>query len=347
VRPEQWETFKNAARRRLPAPPPVALIVDSPWIPGYVGISHLDYYADPEAWFQSNLKVMRDFPEVIFFPSWWVEYGMAIEPSALGNRIHFWTDQPPAQSPTLFRLEDVSRIAPVNPHSDGLMAWALQQYRRMKPRIAAAGYVTPVVTARGPLCLASFLRGVTPLMLDLVEDPDGVHRLLALTTRTVIDWLQAQADVIGDGVEGILVLDDIVGFLSPPAYRSFAHPYLKQICDAFPPDWVKVYHNDANVRPFLTDLAGAGFDVLNWSHKIDVTEVREKTKDCFCLMGNIAPLEIGVHGRPQAVEAAAAEVLAKSPEGGVILSLGGGVSPGMPAENIRALARAATRAAAP
>jgi uroporphyrinogen decarboxylase len=336
--------FKNAARRRTSAAP-VALIVDSPWIPGYAGISHLDYYADPEAWFQSNLKVMQDFPDVIFLPSWWVEYGMAIEPSALGNRIHFWMDQPPAQSPTLFRLDDASRIAPAKPHSDGLMAWALQQYRRMKPRIAAAGYATPVVAVRGPLCLASFLRGVTQLMLDIVEDPDGVHKLLALTTRTAIDWLQAQADVIGDDVEGVLVLDDIVGFLSPPAYRSFAHPYLKQICDAFPPAWVKVYHNDANVRPFLADLAGTGFDVLNWSHKIDVTEAREKTKDRFCLMGNVAPLEIGVHGTPQTVEAAAAEVLAQSPKGGIILSLGGGVSPGMPAENIRALARAAKRAA--
>lgn len=53
-------------------------------------------------------------------------------------------------------------------------------------------------------------------------------------TRTVIGWLKAQAEVIGQTLEGILVLDDIAGFLSAGCCREFAHPYLKQICEASP-----------------------------------------------------------------------------------------------------------------
>lgn len=340
MRPEQWESFKNAAKRRSGAGIPAALIVDSPWIPGYLGISHLDYYGDPEVWFQSNLKIALEFPGIIPFPSWWVEYGMAIEPSALGSRIHFSSNKTPDQSPSLPRLEDVHSIAPVNPHTDGLMPFALRRYETFKGRIQAEGFIIPVVAARGPLCLAAFLRGVTQFMLDLTEDPDGVHRLLALTTRTVIDWLKAQADVIGGSVEGILVLDDIVGFLSPRAYREFGHPYLSRICNAFPSDWVKVYHNDANVRPFLSDLPDTGFDVLNWSHKIDVAEAAAKTGGRMCLMGNVPPLEVGVNGTPDSVTAAASMVLSKANGCGLILSLGGGVSPGMPKPNILALAAA-------
>ena len=45
---EQWEIFKRAARREKMDKVPMALIVDSPWIPGYLGIKHLDYYLDPE-----------------------------------------------------------------------------------------------------------------------------------------------------------------------------------------------------------------------------------------------------------------------------------------------------------
>jgi uroporphyrinogen-III decarboxylase len=341
MRPEQWEVFKRAAKRCPSAGTPVAVIVDSPWIPGYVGISHLQYYVDPEVWFQANLRILREFPGIIFFPSWWVEYGMAIEPSALGSRIHFRPDRPPDQSPALLRLEDLSSLAPANPHTDGLMPFALQMYRMQKTRIFDAGYTVPVVAARGPLCLASFLRGVSELMLDVVLSPEAVHRLLALTTRTVIDWLKAQAEVIGETVEGILVLDDIVGFLSARSYREFAHPYLKQICDAFPADWIKVYHNDANVRPFLADLAGTGFDVLNWSHKLDVREARQKTNGRLCLMGNVPPLEIGVRGTPEMVTQSAREVMAHSEGSSLILSVGGGVSPGMPKENLRALAEAA------
>ena len=92
------------------------------------GSRHLDYYFDLNAWFDSNLKVMEEFPQVLVFPSWWVEYGMAIEPSVLGSKICFHPDQPPTQLPLLFRLEDIDRFPPINPHVDGLMSAALYGY---------------------------------------------------------------------------------------------------------------------------------------------------------------------------------------------------------------------------
>jgi uroporphyrinogen decarboxylase len=341
MRPEQWQVFKLAAKGKLQGEVPVALIVDSPWIPGYTGVGHLDFYVDPETWFQVNLRIEREFPEVIFLPSWWVEYGMAIEPSALGSRIQFRADQPPTQTPVLARLEDIERLRPVDPSTDGLMALALQRYRMQKARIFDAGQTIPLATSRGPLCLAAFLRGVTPFMMDLLDDPEGTHKLLEFATRTVIDWLHAQAEAIGDTVEGIFVLDDIPGMLSKRQYLEFAHPYLQRICAAFPSEWVKVYHNDANVRPFLSDLAATGFDVLNWTHNVDIREAREKLGDGMCLMGNVAPLDVAVRGTPGQVREAALAVLAKTGGKGVILSVGGGVSPGMPKENILALIEAA------
>lgn len=345
MRPEQWAAFKKAAKREREAGTPVAAIVDSPWIPGYLGISHLEYYFDAGIWLDANLKIMREFPEVIFLPSWWVEFGMAIEPSAFGDRVRFWPDRTPDQVASLRSASDVDRLAPVDACTDGLMPAALQRYRSCKGRIFDAGYTIPMVAARGPLCIASFLRGVSEFMMDIVDEPDAVHKLLDLTTRCVIDWLGAQAEAIGDSVEGILVLDDIVGFLSLNAYREFAHPYLKRICDAFPAGWVKVYHNDANVRPFLSELPATGFDVLNWSHKIPAREAHEKTGGRMCLMGNVAPLEIGVRGTPEMVLESATQVL-DSGASSLILSVGGGVSPGMPGENMRALAQAAAARAA-
>ncbi len=335
--PQQWQTFKSAAKGEAYSTPPVAAIVDSPWIPGYTGTSYLDYFTQPDAWFRANLQVVRDFPEIIMLPSWWVEYGMAIEPSALGNRIHFQADRPPEQSPTLVRIQDAAHLKPVNPLTDGLMPFALHLYRHHRQRILDEGYTIPMVAARGPLCLASFLRGVNPLMLDIADEPEAVHALFRLTTQTVIDWLQAQADAIGPSVEGILVLDDIVGFLSKRTYLEFAHPYLRQICDAFPEHWVKVYHNDANARPMLAELATTGFDVLNWSHNIPVSEARQKTQGKLCLLGNVPPLDLGVRGTPQQIRAAVQDCIAQCPGQGLILSFGGGVSMGTPAANLRAL----------
>jgi len=340
MRPEQWQQFKRAAKGEAVARVPLALIADSPWIPGHLGLGHLDYYFDPEVWFQANLRIMEAFPEVIFFPSWWAELGMAAEPSTLGTRIRFWPDQPPGEQSLPCALESIGQVPPVNPQTDGLMPLVLHRYERMKRRIFAAGYTIPAVAARGPLCTAAFFRGTTQLMMDLVRDPAGVHRLLDLTTRLAIDWLRAQADAIGESVEGILVLDDVVGLLGGAYYEEFAHPYLQRITGAFPPEWVKVYHNDANVDPFLERLTETGFDVLNWGKQLEAGEVQRRVAGRMRLMGNVNPLEIGVRATPEEVRQATLRVLERTGGQGLILSLGGGISPGMPGENIKAMAQA-------
>jgi len=341
MRIEQWELFKKAAKSRRAERVPVSLIIDSPWMPGHLGIRHADYYFDPEVWFQANLRIMEEFPEIIVLPSWWPEYGMAIEPSALGCKIRFLPDQTPAQVPALHHLEDLDDLPPVDPYTDGLMPAALHRYRTQRNRILEAGYIIPVAAARGPLCTAAFTRGLSQFMLDLLDNPAGVHKLIAYTTDATINWLRAQAEVIGDSVQGIFLLDDVVGFLSRNHYLEFAHPYLKRVFDSFPEGWVKVYHNDANIEPFLQDLAGLGLDVLNWTHKLDLEKVRSTTGDKICLMGNIAPLELGVRGAPQDVKMKALNLLERAGGDGLILSLGGGVSPGMPGANVLAMAEAA------
>jgi MtaA/CmuA family methyltransferase len=338
--PQQWEIFKRAARLEKSDAVPMALIIDSPWIPGYLGISHLDYYLDPEVWFQANLKIMREFPEIIFVPSWWVEYGMAAEPSILGAKIKFWRENTPSECHTLLRLEDLDSFAEYDVEADAFAALTLHRISVERQRILDHGYILPMVTARGPLCTAAFVRGPTNFMIDLVEDSRGAHRLIDLCTRVVIDWLKAQQRAMGDSVESIFILDDVVGLISGEHYLEFAHPYLKRICDAFPPDWIKLYHNDADVNACLDHLPDTGFHVLNWGKQKDVREVKRRVGGRMCLMGNVNPLEIGVRGTPEQVKQATRDVLEGSGGEGMILSVGGGVSPGMPRENILAMLEA-------
>ena len=337
MRPEQWDTFKRAVRREPLSGVPMALIVDSPWIPGYLGISHLDYYLDPETWFEANLRIAREFPDIILVPSWWTEYGMAAEPSVLGAKIRLWPDNTPSVQHTLYQLADLTRLHDYDVRTDGFAALTLQRIRTSRERIRREGHILPLVTARGPVCTAAFVRGTTEFMMDLVDDPQGAHELLDLCTRVVIDWLQAQHEAMGDAVEGIFILDDIVGFVNEQHYLEFAAPYLKRICAAFPADWVRIYHNDASVDACLDHLPAAGFNVLNWGKQKDIREVKRRVGDRMCLMGNVNPLEVGVRGTPAEVRTATLDVLEGSGGEGIILSVGGGTSPGMPRENIRAM----------
>ena len=340
MKPEQWQRFKQAARLEKIDQIPLALIIDSPWIPGYLDISHMDYYLDPEVWFQANKKIHEEFPDITFVPSWWMEYGMAAEPSVLGAKIKFWENNTPSEVENLHNLDDLDKIANYEIENDGFAALTLHRMRMQKQRILELGQTMPIVTARGPLCTAGFVRGTSNLMMDLIMTPDKTHALLDLTTNVVIDWLKAQAAVLGDSVEGIFVLDDIVGFVGEEDYQQFAHPYLQRICDAFPKDWIKIYHNDANVDNCLKYLPDTGFNVLNWGKQTDISEVKKTIGNRMCLMGNVNPLEIGVQGSPGDVYKATMEVLEKSKGEGIILSVGGGVSPGMPGDNIRAMQKA-------
>ena len=178
MRPEQWDIFKRAARREKLDRVPMALIVDSPWIPGYLGIKHMDYYLDPRLWFESNLKIMREFPDVIMVPSWWMEYGMAAEPSVLGAKIKFWQDNTPSEYHRLDRLEDIDNLPEYEVEADGFAALTLHRYKMVLPKIREMGEIIPFVTARGPMCTAGFVRSTSNLMIELVEKPDEVHRLL-------------------------------------------------------------------------------------------------------------------------------------------------------------------------
>lgn len=340
MRPEQWEIYKKAAKLEKMDKIPLALIIDSPWIPGYLGIKHMDYFLDPEVWFQANLKIHEEFPDIIFIPSWWMEYGMAAEPSALGSKIKFWQDNTPSEYHTLFNIEDLEKLPEYEVEYDAFMALTLHRIKMQKQRIFDAGYTLPMITSRGPLCTAGFVRGTTEFMIDIVEKPQWAHKLIDLCTRLIIDWLKAQQKVIGDSVESIFILDDIVGFINEEHYKEFAHPYLKRICDAFPQDWVKLYHNDADINACLDHLPAAGFNVLNWGKQTHIEDVIDRVGGKMCLMGNVNPLEIGVRGTPEEVYDATMEVLESSGGQGIILSVGGGTSPGMPKENIVSMQKA-------
>lgn len=340
MKPAQWEIFKKAARLEKLDQVPMALIIDSPWIPGYLGLQHMDYYLDPELWFQSNLKIHEEYPDIIFVPSWWMEYGMAAEPSALGAKIKFWQNNTPSEYHTLYHIEDIDNFPEYEVECDAFMAMTLHRIKMQKQRILEQGEILPMVTSRGPLCTAGFVRSTTEFMIDIVEKPEWAHKLIDRCTNLIIDWLKAQAKIMGDSVEGIFILDDIVGFINEEHYMEFAHPYLKRICDAFPKDWVKLYHNDAEIAACLDHLPDCGFNVLNWGKQSDIAEVKARVGDRMCLMGNVNPLEIGVRGTPEEVRAATLEVLEKSGGEGIILSVGGGVSPGMPRANILAMQEA-------
>jgi uroporphyrinogen decarboxylase len=335
-----WDRFLTAARLGVPDQVPVALIVDSPWLPGYVGIDTRDYFLFPDQWLKINLDLLQRFPEAVWIPGFWVEFGMAAEPSAFGCKVRFHHDRPPSIEPVVSDLSHWAKCAPVNPADNGLMPLVLRLYQLMDQRLRADGLGIRMVAARGPMTTASWVMGVTPLMKGLAKQPEEMSKFLDTITTSLIRWLEAQLETLQQP-EGIMLLDDLVGMISPGMYQTLVEPHLKRIFTHFS-GMLRIYHNDTPCPHLLEPLSLAGFDVFNFSHETDIALVKEKMGGRVALMGNVAPLGLGVRGTPEQVFAAATQCLDKAaPGGGMILSFGGGVSPGTLPENIDALLEAA------
>jgi uroporphyrinogen-III decarboxylase len=331
-----WERFKQAARLGEPDQVPVGLIVDSPWLPGYAGLDTRDYLLFPEKWLEINKGLLERFPDAVWIPGFWVEYGMAAEPSAFGVKLHFHPDRPPSIEPLVTDLEFWADVKPANPQEDGLMPLVLRLYEVLDARLQAEGLGIRMVCARGPMTVASWLAGTTPLLMEVASSPDLVSRVLDVVTTTIIRWLRAQLDTLHQP-EGIMLLDDIVGMVSKRHYETLVHPHLRRIFDEFD-GLLRVYHNDTPCLHLVESLAEANFDVFNFSHEMDIGEVKARMGHRVALMGNVPPLDVGVRGTPADVARWARECLDKgAPGGGMILSFGGGVSPDTRPENIDAL----------
>ena len=331
-----WNDFKNAAQLGSPEQIPVAFIVDSPWLPGWAGIDTRDYFLYPEKWLQINQSLLTRFPGAVWVPGYWVEFGMTAEPSAFGAKMYFYSDRPPAIEAMISDVEFWAKVKPVNPLTDGLMPLALRLYQQMDERLTADGTPIRMVAARGPLTVTSWLLGTLNLMIVLKKQPEILSKLLETVTTSLISWLQAQLDCLSHP-EGILLLDDLVGMVSTKMYKAMIEPHLQRIFSSFD-GLLRIYHNDTPCPHLLEPLSEAGFDVFNFSHETDIALVKEKLAGRVALMGNVAPLDLGVRGTPEQVFEAATQCLDKAaPGGGMILSFGGGVSPGTLPENIDAL----------
>ena len=334
-----WERFAAVARGGQADRVPVALIVDSPWLPGYAGIGTLDYFLRPDEWRRINLGLLERFPDVAWIPGFWIEYGMAAEPSAFGARVVWHRNLPPSIEPVRGGLSALADVEPPDPQRHGLMPLVLQRYADAERRLLPEGMNIKMVAARGPLAVASWTIGVTDLMIALKLQPEAASRLLDVLTTATIAWLKAQLQVLR-APEGILVLDDIVGMLSPKLFEQFVRPYFARIFAEFG-GMIRVFHNDMPCPRLVGPMATLGFDVFNFSHELDIAAVQAQMPG-LALMGNVPPRDVMARGTPEQVEAWARECILKTGGRGLILSAGGGVSPDTPPEAIDALVNVPT-----
>lgn len=332
---QQWNTLVSVIRGETVRPLPTAFIIDSPWLPNWAGHTILDYFTGERIFLEDNLKAIRAFPETIFLPGFWSEYGMCTEPSAFGSVSMWGEDEFPFAKKVLLSPAEVDRLEKPDARRHGLLPFAIKRLKHLQPDIEKAGHKIRFAVARGPLNVASFLMGTTEFMEALKTEPELMHRLLGMVTEFLMEWIEVQREAFPT-IDGILLLDDIVGFVSRRDFETFGLPYLKRAFSANVT--VKMFHNDAPAKASAPMLEAAGVNLFNFGIQHTLADMKSWTNNSVTLMGNVPPRDVLAEGTPEDVRRSVEEILKPlEDKSRLIVSCGGGMPPHAPTDNIKAL----------
>jgi uroporphyrinogen decarboxylase len=335
---KQWEKLVALVNGDKTDAVEAGFIIDSPWLPNWYGITILDYFSNDELWLKANLKAMETFPDVTFLPGFWSEYGMCTEPSAFGAKSVFWNDEFPFADKVIDTPEDIDKLEVPNPETDGLLPFMLNRLKLAQPSIEAAGRKIRFSVSRGPLNIASFLMGTTELMTAIMMDPDRVHKLMRVITDFLKQWHALQKKTIPT-IDGILMLDDIVGFVGEDEFVEFGLPYLKELYDT--DDSVKFFHNDADCSMSVKFYPEIGINLYNPGLDLSISEIQEATNNELVVLGSLPPRDVLAACTPDEVyEQTKKMIEGVANKSKLMASCGGGMPPKVTSENINAFVRA-------
>jgi len=335
---QQWNILKRVINGENFDPLPIGFIIDCPWLPNWYGVRIIDYFSNDQLWLDANLKAINEFPDVMFLPGFWSEFGMCTEPSAFGARCTFPPDEFPHAHIVIKSSDEIDTLIDPDPRTDGLLPFVLNRLKIAQPKIEEAGHKIRFAVARGPLNIANYLMGTTEFLMAMISEPERADKLIRKITNFLKNWIELQRETF-PSIDGIFLLDDIIGFIGEDEFKTFGLPYFKELFDT--DVTVKFLHNDAPCKVSAPYLPEMGVNLFNMGFDITLNELKDLTKNEVTLLGNIPPRDVLAAGSIQDVTKITTDLIKTlANRNRVIMSCGGGMPPGVKTENINAFINA-------
>jgi uroporphyrinogen decarboxylase len=322
---KQWENLLRILSGQRLSPIPTGFLVDGPWVCGVGHLRLMDYFTDTQAWLRANLDAVERFPDVLLLPGFWAEFGMISNPPSFGAKCIWPEDGFPTCRPVLRDCSDIASLDQPRVRTDGLLPLIIQRLRQCRPAIESAGHRIRFACSHGPITIASYLLGHHEFFLACRTETDAIGRLLQMTTEFVIDWLAYQKEEF-PSIDGILVLEDLMGFLGPQDFESLVLPRMRRIFASLPVS-VRFLHNDAFGLITARHLMDMGVNLFNFSFEHDFLEVRRLAGEDVTLMGNIPPRDVLGLGTAEDVRNSVMDLLRSVTDRRRMIVSGGGFTP--------------------
>lgn len=267
-------------------------------------------------------------------------------PDAMGLGLYFEAGEGPRFERPLREEQAINALYVPDPYDR--LAYVLDATRTIRKVLDNA---VPLIGFSGsPYTLACYMvegggsKDFRHVKTMLYARPDLLHRILDVTSKAVIAYLNAQ---IENGAQVVMLFDTWGGSLADAAYQEFSLAYMRQI--------VAGLHREQAGEPipvilftkggalWLERIAKSGCDAVGLDWTVDLGEARRRVGGQVALQGNLDPCIL--FAPPETIVREATNVLASygaagNDMTGLIFNLGHGISQFTPPEHVRALVHA-------
>jgi uroporphyrinogen decarboxylase len=322
---KQWDRLLSILSGERISPVPAGFLVDGPWVCGVNNLDPMDYFTDTEAWLRANVNAVQRFPDILWLPGFWAEFGMISNPPSFGAKCIWPEDGFPTCESVLRDCSDIADLAQPNVRTDGLLPFIIRRLGQCRRAIESAGHRIRFACSHGPITIGAYLLGHNEFFLACRTESDAVHRLLDMTTEFVVDWLAYQKESL-PSIDGVLVLEDLMGFVGPRDFEVFVLPRMQRIFASLPVS-VRFLHNDAFGLITARHLTDMGVNLFNFSFEHSFQEVRRLAGDEVTLMGNVPPRDVLGLGTPDDIRRSITDLLSSVADRRRMIVSAGGFTP--------------------
>lgn len=331
-----YERVMCALNGKMPDCSPVIPIVRE-WCSKQAKVEFIDELESTEKHVYSQTYCVKEFG----YDAVWDLQGVHAESEAMGSVLKIVKGYPPSlQEPAVKDYKtDLQKLKLFDPYKNKRLSTILEGTRRLKAifsgQIPVIGYV------QAPFRHASILRGFEDIMKDTYKQKESLNELCEIVLASLIVYMVA---VISAGADVLFVSDPASSgdAISKKTWNEWGLPLATKLVKLAKRSGIKtVLHVCGNTDDRLESLASTGVDCLSLDEAVDFEKARKILGDKFCLMGNVST-NLVAFGSPEEVEEATKEIIRKAGLGGnLIVSSGCLLSDICPAENIRAMIKAA------
>ena len=287
--------------------------------------SFLELCRNPELACEVTLQPLRRFPldAAILFSD------ILTVPDAMGLGLYFSEGEGPRFEHPVRSAGEVAKLAAPDPEIE--LRYVMDAVRTIHAELQ--GSVPLIGFSGSPWTLASYMveggssRDFAILKAMMYDQPEQLHRLLAVTAESVTAYLNAQ---IAAGVEAVMIFDTWGGVLTPLAYREFSLAYMSHIVERLDRQAagrrVPVVLFTKGGGQWLEAMVETGCDALGLDWTTAIGDARARVGGRVALQGNLDPCVL--YASPQRIRAEVARVLKDyGPGSGHVFNLGHGIHP--------------------